>query len=154
MSHGTTIGRATFLSALIFLLMWAGNAQAHGQLRTSSVISILRHQGFSSSTDSGTELTYVGDIREKTALYSIYYYNHTTVHPVQVAHGIQALIILKNNKTYVGNYELESDDPIPKISGTDILFDLPASMGNRIHFDANGPPATTWVNGMNPTLDR
>ena len=156
MTHGNLLSRVIFTAALTLLLALqsGGYARSHDRLGISAVISILRHQGFSSPTDSGTTLTYVGQIREKTAFFSIYYYDHVNIHPVQVAHGIQALIILKNDVTYVGHYSLESDDPIPRISGTDILFELPATVGNKIHFDANGPPASAWVNGMVPTLDR
>lgn len=138
----------------ITTIQTAGNAGPLGAREASRVLSILTSQGFTSSTDAGTQLTYIGRICGGSACFEVYYYDHTNIHPVQIGHGIQKLIILKNGTTYVGSYLIDVDDGVPSASGTAVQFKLPAGRGNLIPFGKNGPPLSAWINGSNLTLER
>jgi hypothetical protein len=139
--------------ALPSALAWG--AQPCNHVSDAKVISILRTQGFASSTDSGTHVTFVGSLTARSGTcFIIYFYNHINIHPVQIAHGIQELIIIKNGMTYIGSYLLNVDDPVPTVAGSDLMFDLPAAEGNKIHFAHDGPPRTALVHGTILTLEK
>jgi hypothetical protein len=134
---------------LLFVAAVHVGAAQSAALSDAQVLSILREQGYTSSTDAGW-LTYVGDIRTRRGTFSIYYYNHVNI---QNAHGLQKLVIIKDAHAYAGSYLLDVDDPIPRVSGHDVVFAVPPTLGNVIHFDA-GPPAQAWINGANSELER
>ena len=136
--------------ALLFVAVVHVGAAQSAVLSDAQVLSILRQQGFASSTDAGTRLSYVGDIHTRRGTFSIYYYDHINV---QDAHGLQKLVIIKDGRTYAGSYLLDVDDPIPRISKHDVVFAVPPTLGNVIHFDG-GPPAQAWINGANSELER
>jgi hypothetical protein len=139
---------AATLIALTFLSIWAAEYAAASDPRDNSrIVSILRHDGFSSSTDGGMSLQYVGTIRTARNYFWIYFYNHTNIHPAQIAHGIQKLVMIKDGRRYAGSYLLSGDDPIPAVSGLDVIFALPSAAGNKIHFDEDGAPRHARING-------
>jgi len=133
----------------------AFGSQSCNRLSNSHLLLLLRSQGFTSSTDSGTKLVYIGRVAEKSGeCFAIYFYNHINIHPAKIPHGLQKLIVMENGEKYVGSYLLSMDDPIPVVVNSDLRFDLPAKIGNRIHFGPNGPPHTALVNGTNLALER
>ena len=93
------------------------------------------------------ELRFVGTIREGNSRYQIYYYNHINIHPAGIAHGIQKLIIIKDQKVYVGSYLID-DAPIG-VSNADVLF-----LDGRVHFDLQGPPSNAVADGTELSLGR
>ena len=144
-------------SVLMLMLLFAAlpvSAAECDRIRTAHLTSILESQNFTSSIDSGTKFLYLGKIREGKTCFQLYYYSHTNIHPVQIAHGLQKLIVIRNGETYVGSYPLDVDDPVPTISRKNVLFDLPVTSGNEIPFGTDGPPMSVRINGTNLQLER
>jgi hypothetical protein len=125
--------------SLIVCVAFEGVAQA--DVSSSAVMKMLSAQGFSSALDSHTKLRRIGEIRAGRHSFDVYYYSH--VNP-QDLHGLQEIVVVEDQRTYVGSYLVNVDDPLPQIHGRDILFG-PSS--GKIHFELGGPPAKALING-------
>jgi len=147
----------TSTTRVVLMLLFAAlpvSAAECDRICTAHLTSILESQKFTSSTDSGAKFLYLGKIREGNTCFQLYYYDHTNIHPAQIAHGLQKLIVIRSGETYVGSYLLDADDPVPTVSRKSLVFDLPVASGNEIPFGADGPPMSVRINGTNLQLGR
>ena len=112
--------------------------------------TILVEGGFSglARCDEGNfESRQVGEVAISGKTYAIIDYRYQTK-PVSggSAHGGQRILIVEDGRKYLGQYVIATP-PFRAISvrGTSVFVDVPASEGNVIKFDENGPPREAYL---------
>jgi len=113
------------------------------------ICDLLRSKGLGVYLAPDTDITKIGDIRFRGVFYTAYYYNHADV---ETKHGRQAIIITRNNRTYVGAYDAYGAEKC-HINRKGITCSVPEGTGDRINFTKNGPPYRISFAGSITSLD-
>jgi hypothetical protein len=109
-----------------------------GRLRT-----LLATNHYGGYLDANTIFTRLGVVRTPQAVYQVYDVENIGRHSYSKAvHDTQMLVILRDNREYVGAYSIDNR-PVA-VKGRDILFDVPDLFPHpttsRLHIDEDGPP--------------
>jgi len=124
---------------LALLAMVVAASAAHADIRP-----VLRQQGFGHPLNRPETITYAGHVRQGKSDYQIYSY-HGVFRAANTDHGFNALIVILNGSTFLGEYDI--DDPETcHARGQEIVCkaDYP---GRVIRFTKHGPPYEIWIDG-------
>jgi len=127
------------------LLLCGGSAMAAGTVR--SLERLLASQGFEASFDRGDTFKNLGRIHSGHTTYIVYHLEHVDQDPTGPHDATQWLLLITDRGKFVGEYDVTAD-VLPTISGHDIVYNVPESEGNRIHFGPKGPPKSIFIDGV------
>jgi hypothetical protein len=129
----------------------ASAAAAASNCSSRDVRTVVAGQGFTGALeDGGDTLTRLGSWGGAGSIYSVYWYEHVD-RTRRAGHGVRSVIVIDGNCSYLGRYIVDATQP--RLRGREIYFaDVPASEGNRIALNSNGPPENVWIDGENLKL--
>jgi hypothetical protein len=149
-----------YLSGIVFLLLFmvalpasaAEFGSCYGVLRKP-----LSQGGFSGEPDCNKislrvdKLGKVTRTRDSLDVYLIVY--RSIPEPGMVSHGGEKIIILKDDKLYLGQYSI-TPNPLKKIriEGGELIFQFPKDTVNRVKINAEELPEEIYVGGESVTL--
>jgi len=108
---------------------------------------MLREQGFPGPLNGRETIRYVGHIQQDRTDYQIYLYRGLFKAAV-VDHGVNWLIVVTNDATYLGGYHI----PMPtscKINGQKVIC-----AAGVLEFSKKGPPGTILFDGEVLSFER
>ena len=137
------------LSPLFLLAMLSTACAGIGcSLPYENILAAGGFSGLMDCPDSGqASAKVVGEIVTFGHKYAILDYRYETKPTAEgVAHGGQRILIIQDDRRFLGQYALSSP-PVHTVSirGTSIVIDVPANHGNAITFDNDGPPARAYL---------
>ena len=104
---------------------------------------LLSKQGFHAPLNKNSDVKYVGEIVQGIRRYQIYYYRYVIP---ENKRGVGRLIILINNKIYLGSYDVTTTDSC-HTKGKSVFCDTWSGYDKEIRFTKHGPPAVTYIDG-------
>ena len=119
---------------------------------TDTVSRLLAEQGFSGDLRGAgewqtIEITYWNRLRAGDAVFLLCIHRSFTQPAGGAAvHETKRLLVITDDGRYLGGYTLD-EEPF-RIVGTEVLFDVPPNVGDRITFTENGPPSRAWFDGQ------
>jgi hypothetical protein len=118
------------------------------------VCKILRDRGYGIYLQPITNIFKIGNIRFGNTYYNIYYYDHLRISRNPIAsRGTQRIIILRNNRIFVGSYDA-SEVTRCRVNGTRVICDVSKNAKGEIPFSKNGPPKEVFFGGSFSPLER
>ena len=119
-----------------------------------TICRILRNRGYGEYIQPVTNIRKIGNIKFGDIYYNVYYYDHLRVARDPVAsRGTQRILILKNNKIYVGSYDA-SEVTGCHIKGARVICDISENERGEIQFSRNGPPKEVFFGGSFSPLEK
>lgn len=130
-----------FMCASLMCFKADADDRYSGQIR-----EYLSSQGFTGELTGKVEIKKLGDITVGRKQYQIFYYAWEESNSSGAAiHASYRIILMKDSNQYIGSYSVEGRPK--KLGLSSIQFDYPETVGNKIIFDKNGPPAKVLLNG-------
>ncbi len=127
-----------------------------GTFSTDRVSRILSTQGFSGPLE-GTEglekieIIHFGELTSGESAFHIYVHRYyRRLLGGTATRSTKRLLVISSEGTNLGGYTL--DEEPDRISGPDVVFDIPSNAGNRFTFTEKGPPDEAWFDGAVRTL--
>ena len=140
--------RIVAAGAGLTMLLWAAAASAadcFGSLRGA-----LERGGYSpgvSCKELEQTIKYVGRTKPHHGhSYLVYLLSYRTTSPGVASHYGQRILIFDPHHNYLGHYHLEDGYRL-RIAGSDVLLNVPAEQGNRLHLGRASPPDPEWLDG-------
>ena len=120
---------------LALLTMLAAASVANANIRP-----LLRQQGFEAPINGRETIRYVGHVRQGRKDYQLYTY-HGVFRAAAVDHGVNALIVMLNGSTFVGDYRVAMPAKC-KVRGPKLICN-----SGVVEFTRRGPPREIWFDG-------
>ena len=136
--------------ALLFAVTASGAAASQTHFGKAEIFAALRAGNMTGFTGEDVRIRTVGAMTVGKTHYPVVYYHweQSWTHAVGFPHAARRLVILTSNEgklTYLGFY-YEPGKP-KGIRGNKVLFSYPASWGNTLVIDENGPPPKPFLAG-------
>jgi hypothetical protein len=124
-----------------------------GPIRPVWMVRLLRRQGATLTLKRATVIRRIGELRTHRTRYVLYYYVHDTP-TAGSCHGIDAIVVLRDDRLYVGSYH--GIGPSTCRIGGDTLFCRDAYFGRDfpVRFVGGKPPRNTVIGGDDVELAR
>lgn len=113
---------------------------AVASVANSDIRPLLRQQGFDGPINGRETITYFGHIRQGRNDYQLYTY-HGVFRAAAADHGVNALIVMLNGSTFVGDYKVAMPAEC-KIRGQEVICNA-----GVIEFTRGGPPDQILFDG-------
>jgi len=135
------------LGAILAVSICSISTEATAGPSIRSLEHLLLRQGVGVAFDRGDSFTDLGRAPRGHAICMVYHVVHIDV---KSPHDeSQAILLITYRGRYVGRYDVETDASPSKItSDHDVIYKLPESDGNRIHFEQGGPPKSVKIDGQ------
>lgn len=99
----------------------------------SDIVQTIRYVGRTKPHQGHSYFVYLLSYRTKTHGYGVPHYG-------------QRILIFDAHRKYLGHYHLEDGHRL-RIVGSDVLLNVPANQGNRLHLGRASPPDPEWLDG-------
>ena len=149
---------AAVASVAVGLALSPGSSQASSHDCFGGLRSVLERDGYTGNMDCSLvhqTIEYVGRTRSAHGpSYLVYQLTYRTrTHGWGVAHGGGAILIFDRHLRYLGGYRIMAGYRL-RIDGADVVVNLPAADGNRVHLGGETPPPTEHLDGDYVTFDK
>jgi hypothetical protein len=114
-------------------------------LANADIRPLLREQGFNGPLNGSEKITYVGHVRQGRDDYQIYTF-YGVFRAAAVYHGVNAVIVVLNGSTFVGDYKVDGPT-VCQLRRQQVICAVP-SPGRVIEFTKDGPPRKIWFDGQ------
>jgi hypothetical protein len=143
--------------ALLFAVTASGAAASHTHFSETEIFAALRAGNMTGFSDTDSHVRTIGTITVGKTNYLVVYYRweQSWAHAVGFPHAARRLVFLTTNEgklTYLGFY-YEPGKP-KSIRGNKVFFSYPASWGNTLVIDENGPPAKPYLAGRRISFEK
>lgn len=132
----------------VAVLLGSGEASARDCF--AGLGAALERGGYSLGVDCNDveqTVVYVGKTQSHHGhSYRVYLLSYRTTYPGVASHYGQRILVFDSHRRYLGHYHLEAGHRL-RIVGSDVLLNVPASRGNRLHLDRATPPDPEWLDG-------
>lgn len=134
------------IGATLAILVCAMAGDAHAAASIKSLEHLLLRQGAKAAFDRGDSLKNLGRVPCGRTTCVVYHCVHIDVSsPYDES---QALVLVTKKGRYFGLYDISNDlSPSNVTSNREIIYDIPAKGGNRVHFGPGGPPKSVLIGG-------
>ena len=156
---GASSGRfAMFACVAVSLALLPGSSEASARDCFGGLRGVLERDGYTGNMDCSLvrqTVDYVGRTKSVHGpSYLVYQLTYRTrTHGWGVAHGGGAILIFDRHLRYLGGYRIMAGYRL-RIDGADVVVNLPAADGNRVHLGGETPPPTEHLDGDYVTFDK